>query len=92
MGKRQQAELRRLEKALLETDTQNALPDFGRNEPKINAHTIYNTDETDVDLEEYSDEVQKEPTGGAASVIVTMLVMILLSAGIFLLLKVLGVL
>ena len=92
MGKRQQEALHRLEEALLDSEPQDALPHFGEAPSRNNARAVYNTDETDVDLDAYSEDVQDGSKGGTASAVITMLIMVLLAAGILFLLKVLGVL
>ena len=89
MGKRQQEELRRLEEALLASDDRQELPDWGS---KASHYAVYNTDEADVDLDTYSEEVHQGRTGNGLSVLLTMVAMVALSAGILLLLKILGVL
>ena len=96
MRNRQQKELRRLEEALMEAEyadkdsltqpedtwQQTAGPDY----------SVYNTDDADVDLDAYSQEVYQERSGQGLSVVATMLVMVLLSLCILLFLKLQGVL
>ena len=99
MRNRQQKELQRLEKALMELDdTQAYYNEPEEEEPELfweqpeEDYDIYNTDDTDVDLEAYSEEVHQGKSGAGLSVVLTMLVMVALSASILLLLKYLGVL
>ena len=96
MRSRQQKELRRLEEALMEAEYEE---ENNFDEPvktwqqarKPDCHA-YNTDEADVDLDEYSQEVYDEPAGRGLGVVATMLVMVLLSLCILLFLKLQGVL
>lgn len=98
MGKREDAELRRLEEALLNDPVQQEIEipelDFLPDDADADLdYDIYNTDNADVDLEEYSQQVyRQERSGSGLFVLITMLCMILLSAGIFLLMKLLGLL
>ena len=92
MGKRQEIELRRLEEALLESDEMRETPGFWKNPPANGDHIVFNTDETDVDLDAFSEEVHRGKPGSALSVVLTMFAMLALSAAILILLKVLGVL
>ena len=92
MSKRQQEELRRLEEALMESDYMHEVPDFWEDPPKKNSQVFYNTDDSDVDLDEYSEEIHRGSKGNGLSAVLTMLAMLALSAGILLLLKMLGVL
>lgn len=92
MGKRQQEELRRLEEALLASDDRQELPDWGSRASQKDNYAVYNTDESDVDLDAYSEEVHQGRAGSGLSVLLTMVAMVALSAGILLLLKILGVL
>ena len=92
MGKRQQKELRRLEEALMESDDLHESAGFWNNPPKMDDHIVFNTDETDVDLDAYSEEVHQGRAGSGLSVLLTMVAMVALSAGILLFLKILGVL
>ena len=78
MGKREEKELHRLEEALLEEESTQEAP----NAPSPAWHQdddldydIYNTDDTDVDLAEYSDTVYREHSGSGLAVLVTMLCM-----------------
>lgn len=100
MRKQQQKELRRLEEALLEIeDTQEAYP-AGSDEWELDweesddseYYDVYNTDDVDVDLDEYSEDVHRGKSGRGVSIIVTMLLMVVLSACILMLLRFLGVL
>ena len=92
MGKRQQKELRRLDEALMESDDLHESLGFWNNPPKMDDHIVFNTDETDVDLDAYSEEVHRGRKNNALSTVLTMLAMLALSAAILLLLKILGVL
>lgn len=94
---KQDEELRRLEEALLETeDTEDTEwePDEAETEPWDDDmdYQAYNTDDTDVDLDAYSEDVYRERSGRGLSVLLTMLCMAALSVCILLLLKYLGVL
>ena len=91
MGKRQQEALHRLEEALLESEYENDTPDFWASATAPDPE-IYNTDDADVDLDAYSEEVLQGRKGNGLSVFLTMLSMVLLSAAILLFLKFLGVL
>ena len=99
MRNRQQKELQRLEKALLEADDFEAYyNEPEEEEPELlwqqtdEDYEIYNTDDTDVDLDAYSEEVHRGRKNNALSTVLTMLAMLALSAAILLLLKILGVL
>lgn len=92
MGRRQDKELRRLEEALMESDDTQKAPGFWNNLSEKDAYIVFNTDEADVDLDEYSEEVHSGKKNGALSAALTMLAMAALSAAILLLLKILGVL
>lgn len=95
MSKREEKELRRLEEALLEEEYTEEAPDMPEPVWQQNDdldYDIYNTDDTDVDLEEYSDTIYRERSGSGLAVLVTMLCMGLLSVFILILLKYLGVL
>ena len=92
MGRRQEEELRRLEDALFENDSIDAVLDFWNEKPNTPAHCVYNTDETDVDLDAFSEEVHQGRGRTALPMMLTMLAMVALSAGILLLLKLAGVL
>ena len=95
MGKREEKELHRLEEALLEEESTQEAPDMPEPVWQQNDdldYDIYNTDDTDVDLAEYSDTVYREHSGRGLAVLVTMLCMGLLSVFILILLKYLGVL
>ena len=97
MSKRQDEELHRLEEALLESeDTEDTEwePDETETEPWDDDmdYQVYNTDDTDVDLDAYSEDVCQEHSGRGLSVLLTMLCMAALSVCILLLLKYLGVL
>lgn len=96
MGKREDAELRRLEEALLEAEnmkeSSKATPEPVWQQDDDLDYDVYNTDDADVDMEEYSDAVYRERSGNGLSVLLTMLCMGLLSVFILILLKYLGVL
>lgn len=93
MRKQQQAELRRLEEALIaEEYREDAVPDLEETwlEYTDQDYEIYNTDDTDVDMDTYSDDVlEGNPTKGAGIPIV--LTLLLLAAVIAYFLKFLGV-
>ena len=89
MRKRQQQELRRLEEALMESDER---PEFAKTASSSKTLEIYNADETDVDLETYSEEVYQGSHGNFLSGLLTMVIMAALATGILLLLNFLEVL
>lgn len=91
MGKRKQNELRRLEEALLESEYAEEVPEFWDDAVSADPE-IYNTDDADVDMEAYSEDVHRGRERNGLSVVLTMLAMVLLSAAILLFLKFLGVL
>ena len=100
MRRAQEKELRRLEEALMEAEyPQEAFPaesdemelDWEEFED-YDRYDVYNTDDADVDLDAYSEEVHKGKGGSGLSVLVTMVVMVALAAGILFLLKYMGVL
>ena len=88
MRKSQQRELERLERALMEAED----TDLYLDEEAPAGYDIYNVDDTDVDLEDYSEEVYGRESGRSASVAVTMVAMVALAACILVLLQMLGVL
>ena len=93
MRKQQQAELRRLEEALMaEEYSEDAAPDPDEiwQEYAGQDYEIYNTDDTDVDMDAYSDDVQAGKPRNSAGILV-MLTVMLLVAVIALLLKFLEV-
>lgn len=100
MRNNQQKELQRLEEALMEVDYMNDVPDFWDdpeepvydNYDNYTDYNAYNTDDADVDMEAYSQEVDRGSKKNGLSTALTMLAMMALSAVILLLLKVLGVL
>ena len=99
MRRQQEKELRRLEEALMETEyPQEAFPAEPEMELEWDAfadsesYDVYNTDDVDVDLDEYSEEVHQGKRGSGLGVVFTMLCMVALSACILMLLKYLGVL
>ena len=92
MGKRQQEELRRLEEALLASDDRQELPDWGSRASQKDSYAVYNTDESDVDLDAYSEDVYRGRSRNGVNFLLTMLGMVALSACILILFKLLGVL
>ena len=99
MQNRQQKELQRLEEALFEAEwseemtyTQPDTEDSTWGYTSAADYDIFNTDDADVDLEEYSEQVHQGSDSSALSVLLTMLSMVGLSAFILLLLKIAGVL
>ena len=99
MRKRQQQELERLEAALLELEDDEevfeAEPEVWEEPWQVSSlpdYEMYNTDDADVDLDDYSEEVYQETSGRGSSIFLTMLAMVALSACILLLLKFLEVL
>ena len=88
MRKSQQRELERLERALMEEEDTDLY--FGEDAPA--GYDMYNADEADVDLEDYSEEVYGRESGRRTSVAVTMVAMVALAACILVLLQMLGVL
>ena len=86
MRKNQQKELERLERALMEAE------DSDDTQHGVSAgYQIYNADDADVDLDDYSEEVYGQDNRRGLSVAVTMVAMVALSACILLLLQILGV-
>ena len=86
MRKNQQKELERLERALMEAE------DADDTQHGVSAgYQMYNADDADVDLEDYSEEVYGQDNRRGLSVAVTMVAMVALSACILLLLQILGV-
>lgn len=102
MRDRQQKELRRLEEALMETEYEeefseeefDGIEEVDRTwqQSADMDYDIYNTDDADVDMDAYSEEVHRGKTGSGLGVVLTMLTMVALSACILFLLKLLGVL
>ena len=96
MRKRDEKELRRLEQALLEEEAMQEdseyIPESDWQQDDDLDYEIYNTDDTDVDLAEYSEEVYRERSGNGVAVLVTMLCMVIICVLILVLLKYLGVL
>lgn len=86
MPKDRQEELRRLEKALLEIDQphQEENPDlwledfFDQEDEEV--HSVYNTDDTDVDLDEFSEEVHAGGRSGGCLVPIMLLLTLVLCA------------
>ncbi len=106
MKKQEQEALERLEKALMEleeeTDAETPDPDFPQIDPDILEYTwpetaqipvnAYSTDNTDVDLDAYSEEVYQGSKHSVLPGILTVLVMLMLGGCILFMLKYLGVL
>ena len=93
MGNYQNDELRRLEEALLEEEDFAA--DFPQRASQTKAAPVckaVNTDRADVDMEKYSEDIHRGKSRGILGDVLTMAGMLLLSAGVLLLLKFLGVL
>lgn len=100
MRKKEMEALRQLEEALLaqeepevfeETDETQFLDQTWQEASDLE-YDVYNTDDTDVDLDEYSDRVYRESGNSPLGTVLMILFMVLLSGGILLFLKVLGVL
>ena len=89
MRKNQQKELERLERALLEAEDTD-YPEWDEQASPFD-YDMYNTDDTDVDLEDYSEDVYRQKDRRGLSAVVTMVAMVALSACILLLLRILGV-
>ena len=97
MRRAQEKELRRLEEALMEAEyPQEAFPadsdEMELDWENYEEYDVYNTDDVDVDMDAYSEEVHQGKRGNGLSVVITMVAMVALSAGILFLLKYLGVL
>ena len=97
MRRAQEKELRRLEEALMEAEYQQEAFPADSNEIELDwenyeEYDVYNTDDVDVDMDAYSEEVHQGKSGNGLSVVITMVAMVALSAGILFLLKYLGVL
>ena len=100
MRRSQEKELRRLEEALMEAEYPREAFPAESDEMELDweefedydRYDVYNTDDADVDLDAYSEEVHKGKGGSELTVFVTMVVMVALAAGILFLLKYLGVL
>ena len=90
MRKNQQRELERLERALIEAEDTDSQEWDAQSSPFD--YDMYNTDDADVDLDDYSEEVYQQDDRRGLSVAVTMVAMVALSACILLLLRILGVL
>lgn len=95
MTRKEQEALRRLEEALLAQEEpvaeQALLEDTWLECAELDT-AAYNSDKTDVDLDAYSEEVRDGSSGSPLGVVLVMVTMVALSAGILLLLKLLGVL
>ena len=102
MRKDQQEELRRLEQALLEADAQDAQDAWEVTEEETDDwleeiflegqedspdYGVYNTDDTDVDMESYSEEVHNAPEKGGCAVGVFLVLIGVLGAVMLWLLK-----
>ena len=99
MGRDQQNELRRLEAALLEEfdlkfDDSTQQKSATQKWPAFDTsdYRVSNTDHVDVDLDAYSEEVHLGRSGSGIGVLITMVAMVLLSVGILVLFKIMGVL
>ena len=98
MNKKEQEELRRLEEALMETDVFDEelideidlLEDTWQDIADLSPD-IYNADDSDVDLDDYSQTVQTANRQPASGILVA-LILILSAVVVFCLLKILGVL
>lgn len=98
MRKQEQENLRRLEEALLEAEQPKDFPDEelyvledSWQEISDTDYEIYNTDDSDVDMDEYSEEVYRGRSGSSLWVLLMVLTMVLLAVFILWLLKFLGV-
>lgn len=98
MRKQEQEALRRLEQALLEAEQPGEVPedelyalDDSWQELSETNYEIYNTDDTDVDMDDYSEEVYRGRSGSPLGALLMVLTMILLAVFILWLLKFLGV-
>lgn len=99
MRKQELDELRRLEEELMADeymeeeplDELDLLDDTWQEFMEVPI-SVYNTDDTDVDLESYSEEVQQAQDRRPSSGLLTVLILFLLLVVIFCLLKILGVL
>ena len=106
MKKQEQEALERLEKALMELEEDDEVetqdPNFPQIDPDILEYTwtetaqipvdAYSTDDTDVDLDTYSEEVYQGSKHSILPGILTVLVMLMLGGCILFMLKQLGVL
>ena len=92
MRKSQQRELERLERALMEEEDNGFYSDQEDRKNQPFDYDMYNVDDADVDMEDYSEEVYGHQSGRKLSVAVTMVAMVALAACILLLLQMLGVL
>ena len=100
MRKQQQRELQRLEEALMEADYNQEAFSADSDEFELDwedydeseSYDVYNTDEVDVDMDEYSGDVHRGKQSSGLGVVLTMLAMVALSGCILFLLKYLGVL
>ena len=99
MRKQELDELRRLEEELMADeymeeeplDELDLLDDTWQEFMEVPI-SVYNTDDTDVDLESYSKEVYRTQNRRPSSGLLTVLIILLLLVVIFCLLKILGVL
>ena len=98
MRKQEREELRRLEEALMKpeftempADEMEILEESWQDLSDV-SYDIYTTDEVDVDLEAYSEDVHRGRQSNALPVIITVLALIALSAMVLWLLQFLGVL
>lgn len=98
MRKQEREELRRLEEALMEpefteipADEMDTIESTWQDVSDTH-YDIYNTDETDVALDVYSEDVHRGRRSSALPTVLTLIVLVALSAAILWLLKILGVL
>ena len=107
MHKDQREELRRLEQALLEADGQEAEDSWEVTEAQADDWLdelfqefeedpaqcpVYNTDQTDVDMESYSEAVGEAPERGGCAICVFLVLISVLGAGVLWFLKKWGIL
>ena len=88
MRKQQQAQLRRLEEAQMAEDYREEAvpgPDEPRQEYADHDCEIYNTDNTDVDLDAYSDDVHGGKRRNCTGILVALAIMLLVADIAFLL-------
>ena len=100
MRKKEMEALRQLEEALLAQEEPERIADADETqfldqtwqEVSDLEYDVYNTDDSDVDLDEYSDRVYRDSGSSPLGTVLMILFMVLLSGSILLLLKMLGVL
>ena len=106
MRKQEQEALRRLEAALMEPEHTDEIPmeeaeypqdiwqdpaDDSYDDGYAMEYDVYNTDVTDVDMEEYSEEVLRGGRNNSFLTVAMVFSLLLLAVAIFVLLKFLGV-